>query len=110
MTSKEKCEKIVSILEDKKAIDIATVDLNGITVICDYFVICSGTSTTHVKALSDQLEELMKEFGPVKIEGHSSARWILHDYRDIIVHIFHPDDREHFSLEKLWSKSPSEIS
>lgn len=99
-------EQIVKVLEDKKAIDIKEVNIKDKTTIADYFVIASGTSNTHIKALADNVEEKLKEQGikPAKIEGYNSGTWILMDYSDVIVHIFTEEEREHYNLEDLWEK------
>ncbi len=98
--------KIVEILEDKKAKDVSTIDIKNVTVLADYFVICSGTSTTHIKAMADEVETKLKESGVQLFnnkQGYNSARWILLDYGSVIVHIFHEEDREFYNLERLWS-------
>ena len=97
---------IVTALEDKKAKEIKVLHVRDITLIADYFVICSGTSTTHIKALADELEKRLETEKELKIhhkEGYNGARWILLDYSDIIVHIFHQDDRMFYNLEKIWT-------
>lgn len=98
-------EKIVGFLEEKKAKDIAVIDIKDISVLSDYFVICSGTSVTHIKSLADEVEEKMGEAGCNYLhkEGYNSARWILLDYGGVIVHIFHEEDRNFYKLERLWS-------
>lgn len=105
LDSKVKTEKIVGFLEEKKARDINTIDIKELTIIADYFVVCSGTSTTHIKSLADGLEFGMEEMGFKHFhkEGYNSARWILLDYGDVIVHIFHEEDRAFYNLERLWS-------
>lgn len=99
-------EKIVNILDSKKAIDIKQIDIKEKTTIADYFVIASGTSSTHVKSLADNIEEELKKekIYPNKIEGYDSAAWILMDYGEVIVHIFTGQERENYSLEDLWEK------
>ena len=98
--------KIEDILEAKKAKDIKKIDIKNKTTIADYFIIASGTSTTHVKSLADNLEEELKKNNvyPKKIEGYNTGSWILLDYDDIIVHIFTENERENYSLEDLWDK------
>jgi len=98
-------EKVVEILESKKAVDIDTINVSGVTTLADYFILCSGTSTTHIKTLADEVEEKMKEagWGYPRKEGYNSARWILLDYGDVVVHIFHEEDRKFYNLERLWS-------
>jgi ribosome-associated protein len=98
-------EKIMTVMEDKKAKDIMSIDITSLSIISDYFAICSGTSTTHIKAICDELEFKLEEQG-IKcfhIEGYETARWILMDYSDVIVHIFHDEDRQFYNLERLWS-------
>ena len=94
----ELLNKIVKILDEKKAIDVKTL--------ADYMVVASGTSTTHIKALADNVEEELKKENilPHKIEGYNSNSWILMDYLDVIVNIFTETDREHYKLEDLWEK------
>ncbi|HHV30018.1 ribosome silencing factor [Acetivibrio mesophilus] len=105
MESNEMAAKIVSILEEKKAKDLNTIDIREISILADYFIICSGTSTTHIKTLADEVEEKMEQAGIELIhkEGYNSARWILLDYGDIVIHIFHEEDRGFYNLERLWS-------
>ena len=104
-------QDIVKILTEKKALDVELIPVHGKTVLADYFVIATGTSTTHIKSLSDEVEFVLKRdhnLMPDHIEGLSTGRWVLMDYKDIIVHIFHPEERGHYSLEKLWTtKHPS---
>ena len=105
MTSKELADKIVEILNSKKGIDIQLIDVSEKTIMADYFVICSGNSTTQIKALADEVEVVLKnefELYADHVEGRNSNRWILIDYKDVVVHIFHPEDRANYDLEKLW--------
>ncbi|MDF2987628.1 MAG: iojap-like ribosome-associated protein [Eubacterium sp.] len=105
MESKKLVEKIVSLMEEKKAKEISTIDIENITEIADYFVICSGTSTTHIKSIADELEFKLGELGlhAFHKEGYDTARWILLDYADVIIHVFHQEDRGFYNLERLWS-------
>lgn len=98
--------KIEDILESKKAKNIKKIDIKNKTTIADYFIIASGTSTTHVKSLADNLEEELKKNNvyPKKIEGYNTGSWILLDYDNIIVHIFTENERINYSLEDLWDK------
>lgn len=98
--------KIEDILESKKAKNIKKIDIKNKTTIADYFIIASGTSTTHVKSLTDNLEEELKKNNvyPKKIEGYNTGSWILLDYDNIIVHIFTENERINYSLEDLWDK------
>jgi nicotinate-nucleotide adenylyltransferase len=113
MNSKELSEKIAEILENKKAIDIEILPVAEKTIIADYFIVASGSSTTHIKALADEVSFVLKDELKIStdhIEGFSTGRWILMDYKDVIVHLFHPEERENYSLEKLWSARPADIS
>lgn len=104
-------DKIISLLEDKKGIDIKVMDVKNETTLSDYFVVVSGTSNTHIKALADNVEvELKKEnIYPNKIEGYNTATWILMDYGDVIVHIFTEQERQNYNLEELWEKAKKTI-
>lgn len=111
MTSKELADKIVEALDSKKGVDIEVIDVMDKTTLADYFVIASGNSTTQIKALTDEVEfQLKKEFGlyPDHIEGRSGDRWMLMDYKDVVVHVFHPEERANYNLEKLWSTRKAE--
>ena len=100
--------KIEEILDSKKAIDIKEINIKDKTTIADYFIVASGTSSTHVKSLADNIEEeLRKEkICPNKIEGYDTAVWVLMDYGEVIVHIFTQQERQNYSLEELWEKVP----
>lgn len=104
MTSEMTALKAAEILNDKKAEEIKVLDVRGLTGIGDYFVICSGTSSTHVKALCDEVEEKFKEQGIQlhHVEGYSGATWILMDFGAVIVHIFDHESAGFYNLERLW--------
>lgn len=104
MNSKELMERAVKILDTKKASDIRVLDIHDITVLGDYFVIASGTSTTQVKSLADEVEFQLKEQGvqPMRTQGYESATWIVLDYADVIVHVFLKETRDFYSLEHVW--------
>lgn len=98
-------------LADAKAEDIVAVDLSGKSPIADHMVIASGRSSRHVSAVADKLLQTLKAQGPgpVKVEGLAQADWVLIDAGDVIVHIFRPEVRSFYNLEKLWSsESPVE--
>ncbi len=105
MTSSEKMKAIVKHLDNKKAKDIKALDVSGLTLLADYFVICSAQSSTQVRALADTLEEemLKQDISLFQKEGKQGFNWILMDYSDVIVHIFYQETREFYGLEKLWS-------
>lgn len=109
---KEMAEIAAEAAEDKKAEDIEILKVKGLTIIADYFVICSGNSETQVKAIARGIEEDLeeKEIVPRNRAGVSAARWILLDYSDIIVHIFHRQEREFYELERLWADAKKILS
>lgn len=100
-------ELIVSIIQDKKGKDIVSLDLRKIPeAIADYFVICHGESTTQTRAITDHLEEEVRNQANIKpfhIEGRSNGEWCLLDFGDVVVHIFQREKREFYQLEDLWS-------
>ena len=96
----------VNALDDKKGGDIQILHVGDITVMADYFVLCSGTSNTQIRALGNEVEFQLKEkmgLDPLHREGYESASWLLLDYGFLIVHIFHRDAREFYNLERLWT-------
>ena len=98
--------KIIKRLDSNKALDIIAIDLEGKSSIADYMIIASGTSSRHIQSLSEQVLEKFKDYGmkDSKIEGKDSTEWKLVDGIDLIVHIFHPEKRKFYELEKMWSE------
>ena len=98
--------KIIKKLDSNKALDIVTIDLEGKSSIADYMIIASGTSSRHIQALSEQVVEELKKNGILncKIEGKDSTDWKLVDGIDLVVHIFNPEKRKFYELEKMWSE------
>lgn len=103
----EFAEKIKGWIEDKNGFDIEVINVTEMTSIANYFVIASGNSERQVKAIADNIEFEAKalEIYPKGIEGQREGRWILLDYFDVIIHIFHAEERGFYSLEKLWKDS-----
>jgi ribosome-associated protein len=99
------CDTVVSILLEKKAQDIAVVDIASMTVIADAFVVCSGRTPIQVRALADELNEKLRAAGvtPLRQEGTEAARWVVLDLGSVLVHVFHREEREFYNLERLWS-------
>ena len=97
---------IISTLDINKAEDIVTIDLKDKSSMADYMIIASGTSSRHIQSLSEQVLEKFKKNGLIesKIEGKESTEWKLVDGIDLIVHIFHPEKRKFYELEKIWSE------
>ncbi|MCL2391747.1 MAG: ribosome silencing factor [Oscillospiraceae bacterium] len=104
MTPKEIADIIVNALDNKKAQDIKLLGTHNITVLADYFVICTANSTTQLKTLSDEVERVLKEKGemPLRREGHRSGGWVLIDFACVVVHLFLQEAREFYTLERLW--------
>lgn len=102
--SKEMTKLAIAALEDKKANDVRVIDIAGVSVIADYFVIASGSNTNQVQAMADSVREALGRVGhePRQVEGYGSANWILMDYNDIIVHIFSDESRTFYDLERIW--------
>ena len=105
LTSKEMIALAVRALDAKKGKDIKVLYTADQTTLADYFVICTGTSNTQVKALSDAVEDAMTKAGeePHHVEGHRGGQWTLLDYSAIVVHVFTEEAREFYALERLWS-------
>lgn len=104
MTSLELAKESAKILNNKKGLGIQVIGIRDISILADYFVIATGTSSTHVKALADEVEFALKQMGvtPDHIEGHNNNNWILLDYGNVIVHVFSGETREFYELERLW--------
>ena len=108
----EMVEKITKILYDKKALDIVALDVKGLTVITDYMIIASGRSSIQVRTLADEVEERMTEAGiePIRKEGQQDGRWVVLDYGEALVHIFHTQEREFYRLDKLWESDQNRVA
>lgn len=105
MESIECSELIAAVAREKKALDIVLLDLRPLTIVCDYFVICSALNRQHVKAVAEGIEERLKVAGrrPDHIEGLTGLGWVLMDYGDVVVHVFLPEERAFYDLERLWA-------
>lgn len=93
---------------DKKAGDVVVLELKNLSTIADYFLICSGSSTTQVKAIADSIIDgfSSNRVKPIGIEGLRNSHWVLIDYGDVIVHVFEDETRQYYQLEKLWLDAP----
>ena len=98
--------EICEILDDKKALDIIALDISNLTVVADYFIICSARTSIAVRALCEDIQAQIQKSGlhPRRVEGQSAGRWIVIDYGDVVVHIFHLEEREFYRLESLWMR------
>jgi ribosome-associated protein len=103
--SRALAQRIARLCDEFKAVDIVVLDLKAVTDMTDFFVIASGTSDTHVRAVAERVMESTKKEGmPVHhVEGLQQGRWVLLDYVDVVVHVFHPALRSFYQLERLWS-------
>lgn len=107
-TIRNKALMICDALYNKKAQDITAIHVGDKTIIADWFVICSGRAVAQVKALADEIDEKAESFGLElrRIEGYSEGRWIVMDFGSILVHVFHPEEREYYNMERLWVDDP----
>lgn len=113
MTPKETALLLAKTLDSKKGLDIKVLETGHLTTLADYFVLCSATSTTQIKALSDACEKVMKEAGepPHHVEGHRGGTWVLLDFSAVVVHVFNEEARQFYDLERLWSDAtPVDLS
>lgn len=108
MNSKEKALLFARVAYDKQALDPVVLEVKEISSFADYFIICSGTSTRQVQAIAEHLEISLKE-KDIRVlgkEGMRAGRWVLLDYADVIIHVFHTEEREFYDLESLWADCP----
>ena len=105
LTPERIAELVVEALDNKKAKDITTLRTGQVTILADYFVICSASSTTHLKTLSDEVERVLEENGetPRRREGNRSGGWVLIDFACVVVHLFLQEMRDFYTLERLWN-------
>lgn len=105
MTPKEIAETVVKTLDSKKAHDIKLLRTTDVTVLADYFVICTATSTTQIKTLADEVETVLEAQGENKLhrEGHRDGGWVLIDFGCVVVHLFMEEARQFYNLERLWA-------
>ena len=96
---------MVDIAADRKAEDIVMLDISKVSIIADFFVICSGTSDRQVRAIAKEIDEKLGDEGvnPTSIEGMNDAKWVLMDYGSVLVHVFDPATRDFYRLEQLWA-------
>jgi ribosome-associated protein len=105
--SKEKLALILEALDEKRAVDVETLDVSGLTLMTDTLVICTGTSNVHIRTLAESVMEKMKEVGikGIRAEGLQEGRWVLIDYGDVIVHVFAEEERAFYRLEEFWQNA-----
>ena len=106
MTPKETALLLAKALDSRKGLDIKVLETGHLTTLADYFVLCSATSSTQIRALAEACEKAMKEQAgadPHHVEGHRGGTWVLLDFSAVVVHIFNEEAREFYDLERLWS-------
>lgn len=105
MKSEQLLHQVIDVIESKKGHDVVALDLQGISLLADYFVICHGNSTPQVQTLATEVRKKAGELGvEIKgMEGYDAAKWVLMDLGDVVVHIFHKDEREYYNIERLWA-------
>lgn len=108
MDAFEKVQFVVRALQSRKALDIVILDLRGLTIIADYFVIATGTSTIHIRGMVDAIFEQGRTVGikSLRAEGLGGVAWVLIDLGDVVVHLFDAEQRDFYQLERLWIDAP----
>jgi ribosome-associated protein len=101
--------RAAAICLDNKADDVVVLDLHGVTDMTDYFIVASGTSDTHVRSVAQHVMDTLQKQGvrAASVEGLTQGRWVLLDYVDFVVHVFHPTLRAFYQLERLWGDAPA---
>jgi ribosome-associated protein len=110
MSERDLLLSVVKAADDKRAEQIVALNMKGISLIADYFVICHGNSDKQVQAIAKEMKEKAEELGysVKRMEGYDEARWILVDLGDVVAHVFHRDERSYYNLERLWGDAPLE--
>ncbi len=108
---REQVKKLLDVIDSKKAIDTIAIDVADKTIVADWFVICSGSSVIQVKAICDEVLDKYEELGLTlrRKEGYSEGRWIVLDFGYILLHIFYPEEREYYNIERLWTDGTTEV-
>ncbi|MEK4028740.1 ribosome silencing factor [Pseudobacillus sp. FSL P4-0506] len=108
MGQPELLQRVVNAADDKRAENIVVLDMQGISLMADYFMICHGNSDKQVQAIAREVKEQAEElgYGVKRMEGFDEARWVLIDLGDLIIHVFHRDERLYYNLERLWGDAP----
>ena len=109
MTLEEQVKLVVQALEDKKAVDVKTYDVRGVSGLCDAFVVATGTAAPHLKGLVAGVQQAMRTAGEssFRLSGDPESGWIVVDYVDVVVHVFSPEARAYYGLEKIWKDAKS---
>ncbi|WP_163581251.1 ribosome silencing factor [Gracilibacillus saliphilus] len=108
MESKQLVDLVAKGCDDKRAEDIVLLDMQNVSLIADYFLICEGTNERQVQAIAREVKDIADEqnIDVKRMEGFEQARWILVDLGDLVCHVFHRDERQYYNIEKLWGDAP----
>lgn len=108
---RKQVEELLKLLDDKKASDIIAIDVADKTIIADWFIVASGNSTIQVKAICDEILDHYAEIGLNlrREEGYNEGRWIVLDFGHILLHIFYPEERKYYNIERLWIDGAAEV-
>lgn len=108
LPAERKVQRAARVARDTRALDLVVLDVHGISSVTDYFLVCSGRSTTHLETISEAIRADLKIDGirPSHAEGVAASGWILLDYGDVLVHVFLEDTRAYYALERLWGDAP----
>ena len=109
LSAAHKAQRAARAALDRKALDLVVLDVQGVSTVTDYFLVCSGKSTTHMETITDAIRDELKREGarPLHVEGVAASGWILLDYGDVLMHVFLEDTRAYYALERLWGDAPS---
>ena len=109
LTAERKARRAARAALDRRATDVVVLDLQGISSVTDYFLVCSGKSTTHMETITDAIRDELRSEGvrPRHAEGVAKSGWILLDYGDVLMHVFLEETRTYYALERLWGDAPT---
>src|SRR5207248_10432811 len=109
LSAAHKAQRAARAALDRKALDLVVLDVQGVSTVTDYFLVCSGRWTTHLRSITDAIREELKQEGirPLHAEGATESGWVLLDYGDVLMHVFLEDTRAYYALERLWGDAPS---
>lgn len=108
-SAERKVRRAARAARDRKAVDLLVLDVQGLSSVTDFFLVCSGRSTTHLQGIVDGIREALKELGarPLHAEGVPESGWVLLDYGDVLIHGFLEEARAYYALERLWGDAPA---
>ncbi len=109
LSSTEKTQRIAQAAADKRGLDLVALDVHALSSFANCFLLVTGTSDRHARAIADAIREALTKVGekPLGVEGYAEGRWILIDFDDVIVHVFQAEARKHYDLERLWDDAPT---